>query len=103
MQPYIVPLNSNQRDINAPNVSTNNFTIHLKSPIINATSVELRSALIANTSYIVNTYNNVLSVTSAGTNYNVAIPLGNYTAQQLAAELQSQLATAIVAITWTVT
>lgn len=101
MQPYIVSLNSNQRDISDPSVTTANFRIRLKSPITNAYSVELRKSVIANTSYVINNYNHTFTVLYSGTTYLITMAVGNYTAPQLATQLQSALAS--VPLTWTVT
>ena len=80
------------RDRNTGNGSENKYTIHLENDIQNIISIELMTATIPNSEYIINENNNLLCFEeSSGTTLTATLTIGNYTLSEIASEIQSQL------------
>lgn len=73
-----------------PNEHT--YTIHLNETYHNAVSIELLSANIPNSEYIINASNNLFCIEeTGGSELFVTVTPGNYTLAEIATEIQTQL------------
>lgn len=98
--PDIEFINSEDREVKLyPNPSK--YVIKLKEVYKNVTSVTLFNACIPNTSYLVNTNNNILHLSITNIEYKLEIPVGDYTASNLAVALETALQTLDVNFTVT--
>lgn len=71
--------------------SSSDFKVHLNRRIQNIHSVSVRSIEIPFSWYCINTSNNRISWSSSGTDYSATLSPGNYTADELAIELQNKM------------
>lgn len=96
----IVSINSSDR-IDAANTKSNDFTVYLKTPLLNVCAIKLISTITPNTQYVINASNNVIDFISrvlpgpVDTAYSVTIAPGTYTATELANAINSAMNTAL--------
>lgn len=83
--------------------SNNKWIYNLKTVYQNVKEIKLIGAIIANSQYVINSNNNILTVNYSGTDYTFTIPVGNYTPSSLATQLQTTLNTNGFGATFTVT
>jgi len=83
--------------------SNNNFVYNTNKQYINPSKIELLSAIIPNSQYVINSFNNLFNLTYSSTLYTAVIPPCNYTASSLALSLQTSLNGLSVPSTFTVT
>ena len=92
-------LTIDSRDRNYDIHQSNDYKISLPQQYNNIISIELLSAEIPNTQYMINTYNNILhfqelnSQVSNNTFYEAIIPIGNYNSSTLSSAIQNALNT----------
>lgn len=84
-------IDSRDRDLNKyPN--SNSYRIKLlNNKIRNVKSIELISAKIPKTGYIVNEYNNKMNFQENSVNYEVTLSLGNYSSVSFSSEIENKL------------
>jgi len=84
--------------------NNNNFVYNTNKQYINPTKIELISAIIPNSQYVINSFNNLFNLTYSSTLYTALIPQSNYTASSLAVALQTALnGLSVPSTTFTVT
>jgi len=71
--------------------SNNNFVYNTTNQYTNPSKIELLSAIIPNSQYVINSFNNLFNLTYSSTLYTSVIPPCNYTASSLAVSLQTSL------------
>ncbi len=65
-------------------------------------TIEILNAIIPNTSYAINSYNNTFIITVGATNYNVIVPFGTYSSYDFVTMLMSLLNNLGTGLTFTV-
>jgi len=94
---YCQLLTIDSRDINYDIDNINNYSICLERPIKNVNTIELLSAEIPNTNYIINEYNNLIyfrelnSQINNNEYYQAEIQIGNYNISDLLTEIQNKM------------
>jgi len=97
-----INIDSRDRNVNQyPN--TNNYRIKLLNhKIKNIKKIELISAKIPKTNYIVNSTNNIIDFVENSVNYTITLTEGNYTLSTLSTEIQNELNGLLTANTYSV-
>jgi hypothetical protein len=92
----VVSLNSADR-IDYANTTPNDYTVYLKTPLLNVCAIRLISTIVPNTQYVINATNNYIDFidNNTATTYAVVIPPGTYTATELANQINSIMNTAV--------
>ena len=97
---HLINIDSRARDINGyPN--ENDYRFKLKRTVKNVTKIEIVTAEIPNSDFVINENNNKLDVIDNGNTETVTIPIGDYDAFELANQFKISL-DALGYSTWTV-
>lgn len=87
---HVVNIDSRARDHNKFS-NPNSYRIQLKQPFKKIVKLELVTAEIPHTDFIVNEYNNKLDLIDNGNTVTVTLPMGDYDANELANQLKTSL------------
>jgi len=97
---HVVNIDSRARDHNKFS-NPNAYRIQLKRPFKKIVKLELVTAEIPHTDFVINENNNLLDVTDDGNTVTVILPIGDYDSNELANQLKTSL-DALGFSTWTI-
>lgn len=91
MEKYLLTVDSAERDTTTYE-EPNDYTVTLNTPLYNITKIELVSARVPLSQYLVDSHSNVVTVDSV----DYYIKNGNYTGTELAAQLKTNLSASVI-------
>lgn len=97
---HLINVDSRMRDHNKYS-NPHQYKLKLKRVYRNVSKIELVTAEIPRTDFLINEYNNKLDVIDDGNTVTVTITVGDYTPAELASEIETQL-NALGYSTWTI-